>query len=68
MFNFEPVSMAGLPAYNTADIFPSLAVTGGKLVFCYGNGSAPVFLNGITGVKEGEINAGGVAPAAVTND
>lgn len=68
LFNFEPVSMAGLPAYNTADIFPSLAVTGGKLVFCYGDGSAPVFLNGITGVKEGEINAGGVAPAAVTND
>lgn len=68
LFNFEPVSMAGLPAYNTADIFPSLAVTGGKLVFCYGDGSAPVFLNGVTGVKEGEINAGGVAPAAVTND
>ena len=66
LFNFEPVSRAGLPAYNVA-VYPSMAVTGGKLVFCIGSG-VPVYLNGITGVKEGEINDGGIAPAAVTND
>ena len=67
LFNFEPVSMVGLPAYNAADIYPSMAVTGGKLVFCTGSG-VPVYLNGITGVKEGQINDGGVSPAAITND
>ena len=67
LFNFEPVSMVGLPAYNAADIYPSMAVTGGKLVFCTGSG-VPVYLNGITGVKEGQINDGGISPAAITND
>ncbi len=67
LFNFEPVSMVGLPAYNAADIYPSMAVTGGKLVFCTGSG-VPVYLNGITGVKEGQINDGGISPSAITND
>lgn len=68
LFNFEPVSRAGLPAYNAADVYPSIAVTGGKLIFCYGNGTAPAYLNGITGVNEGNINLGSADAAAVTND
>lgn len=68
LFNFDPVTMAGLPAYNTDGIYPSLAVTGGKLVFCSGNGTVPVYLNGVTGVNEGQINLGSAVAAAVTND
>ena len=68
LFNFDPVSMAGLPAYNTDGIYPSLAVSGGKLVFCSGNGTTPVYLNGVTGVNEGQINIGSAVAAAVTND
>ncbi len=68
LFNFDPVTMAGLPAYNTDGIYPSLAVSGGKLVFCSGNGTTPVYLNGVTGVNEGQINIGSAVAAAVTND
>lgn len=67
LFNFEPVSRLGFPEY-TVTVYPSLAYVGGNLVVCLGNGGTPVYLDGLTGVKAGEINIGSVASAAVTND
>lgn len=67
LFNFEPVSRLGFPEY-TVTVYPSLAYVGGNLVVCLGNGDTPVYLDGLTGVKAGEINIGSVASAAVTND
>ena len=67
LFNFEPESRVGLPPY-IADVKPSLAAAGGKLVVCLGDGSAPIYLNGITGAKEGTVNVGDASVAAVTND
>ena len=67
LFNFEPVSRLGFPEY-TITVYPSLAYVGGNVVVCLGNGDTPVYLDGLTGVKKGEINLGSAAPAAVTND
>ena len=67
LFNFEPVSRLGFPEY-TVTIYPSLAYVGGNLVVCLGNGDTPVYLDGLTGVKTGEISLGSATPAAVTND
>lgn len=67
LFNFEPVSRLGFPEY-TVTVNPSLAYVGGNLVVCLGNGDTPVYLDGLTGVKTGEINLGSATPAAVTND
>ena len=67
LFNFEPVSRLGFPEY-TVTVNPSLAYVGGNLVVCLGNGETPVYLDGLTGVKTGEINLGSATPAAVTND
>ncbi len=67
LFNFEPVSRLGFPEYTTT-VYPSLASIGGNVIVCLGNGDAPVYLDGLTGVKSGEINLGSAAPAAVTSD
>ena len=67
LFNFEPVSRLGFPEY-TVTVYPSLAYVGGNLVVCLGNGDTPVYLDGLTGVKTGEISLGSATPAAVTND
>lgn len=67
LFNFDPVAMIGMPAWST-EIYPSLAYIDGKLVVCTGDGSAPIYLNAKTGVKEGTVTLGSAAAAAVTND
>ena len=67
LFNFEPVSRLGFPEYTTT-VYPSLASIGGNIIVCLGNGETPVYLDGLTGVKMGEINLGSVAPGAVTSD
>lgn len=67
LFNFEPVSRLGFPEY-TEVVNPSLASVGGNLIVSLGNGSAPVYLDGLTGVKLGEINLGSSVAASVTND
>lgn len=67
LFNFEPVSRLGFPEY-TVTVYPSLAYLGGNVVVCHGNGNTPVYLDGLTGVKAGEINLGSAVPAAVTSD
>ena len=67
LFNFEPVSRLGFPAYTTT-VYPSLAYVGGKVVVALGDGNAPVYLNALTGVKEGSINVGSAKADAVTND
>ncbi len=67
LFNFEPVSRLGFPEY-TEVVNPSLASVRGNLIVSLGNGSAPVYLDGLTGVKLGEINLGSSVAASVTND
>ncbi len=67
LFNFDPVANLGLPAYDQK-VGPSLAALGGKLVICLGDGSTPIYINGLTGVKMGEINLGDAVAGSVTND
>lgn len=67
LFNFEPVSRLGFPTYTTV-VNPSLAYVDGKLVVSFGNGDVPVYLNSLTGVKEGTINLGSASAGSVTND
>lgn len=67
LFNMEPVSNLGVPNYSVY-VGPTMAALGGKLVLCYGDGSTPIYINGLTGVKEGEINLGGAVAGSVTND
>ncbi len=67
LFDFEPVSRLGFPEY-TEVVNPSLASVRGNLIVSLGNGSAPVYLDGLTGVKLGEINLGSSVAASVTND
>lgn len=66
LFHMEPVSMIGLPPYNTL-MNPSLAYVDGKLVINTGV-DAPIYLNGVTGVKEGTINVGSAEVAAIASD
>ena len=66
LFNFDPVTRLGLPAYSET-AYPSLGAIGGKLVVCTGSGT-PIYLNGMTGVKEGNINLGSAVCNAVTSD
>lgn len=66
LFHMEPVSMLGLPAYNVA-MNPSLAYINGKLVISTGN-ETPIYINAITGVKEGTINVGSAEVAAIASD
>ena len=67
LFNFDPVSNLGMPAFDQL-VGPSLAAIGGKLVICLGDGTTPIYVNGLTGVKMGEINLGSAAAGSVTND
>lgn len=67
LFNMDPVSNLSMPAYNEL-IGPSLAALQGKLVICKGDGSTPIYINGLTGVKMGEINLGSAVAGSVTND
>lgn len=67
LFNFDPVSNFGAPNY-AVGVGPTLAALGGRLVVCYGDGSTPVYLNGLNGSKMGEINLGSAQAGSVTND
>lgn len=67
LFNFDPVSRLGLPAYNQA-CYPSLAVSSGRLIFCYGNGTAPMVLNGKDGTKVGTMKLGSAKADVITSD
>lgn len=67
LFNFDPVSNLGMPNYATS-VCPSLAAVGSNLVICLGDGSTPVYLNKLTGVKLGTINLGSAVAGSVTSD
>ena len=67
LFNFDPVSNLGLPAFDQM-VGPSLAALQGKLVICMDDGSTPIYVNGLTGVKMGEINLGSAVAGSITND
>ncbi|MGV8829779.1 MAG: DUF5018 domain-containing protein [Breznakibacter sp.] len=67
LFNFDPVSMLGLPNFKTS-IGPSMAMCGGNLVVCLGDGKTPIYLNRSTGVKLGTINQGSAPNYSVTSD
>lgn len=66
LFNVDPVSMCGLPAFDQP-AFVSLAGLGNNIIVCTGSG-APVYLNCYTGSKVGEINLGSAVADAITND
>lgn len=67
LFNFEPVSRIGFPAY-TEMVYPSMAFSDGHLVVSLGNGTVPVYLNGQTGEKLGQINLGSAVADGITSD
>ncbi|MGN1211911.1 MAG: DUF5018 domain-containing protein, partial [Candidatus Cryptobacteroides sp.] len=67
LFNIEPVTRVGFPAY-TEDVCPSMAMLGGNLVVCFGNGEDPVIMDGLTGSKIGSLSLPGLNAAAITND
>lgn len=67
LFNMDPVSSYGVPDFTT-NVGPTLAALGGKLVICYGDGSTPIYVNGLTGAKMGEINLGAAVAGSITND
>ena len=66
LFNFDPVSNVGMPAY-TELVNISMAVSGNNLVLSCGDG-APVYLNKLTGVKLGTIEGASTDFASVTSD
>lgn len=66
LFNVDPVTMCGLPAYTTP-AFVSLAGLGSDVVVCTGNGT-PVYLNCFTGENKGQINQGAAVADAITGD
>jgi hypothetical protein len=66
LFSVNPGNI-GFPPYTDA-VNPSVAVLEGKLVISMGNGTAPKYLNGVTGVLEGELNLGAAKADAMTSD
>lgn len=66
LFNFDPVSRLGLPAYNESSI-ASLAYSGGVLCVCTGSGT-PMTINALNGAKIGTMNIGNATVNAITND
>ncbi|MCQ2177350.1 MAG: DUF5018 domain-containing protein [Bacteroidales bacterium] len=67
LFNFDPVSRLALPDYKSIAAV-SLASLEGYLVICTGDGDAPVYVDGLTGVKIGNIKLGSAVAGAITND
>lgn len=47
---------------------PSLGAVNNHLVLCMGDGTTPIYMNRITGVKIGEMNVGSIAVRSVAND
>lgn len=68
LFNFDAASRVGFPTFSAELIKPSLAYIQGYLVACLGNGDTPVYMDGLTGVKQGTINIGSAPAAAITSD
>ena len=66
MFSVNPGNL-GFPAYTEA-MNPSVGVLETKLVISMGDGTAPKYLNGITGVLEGELNIGAAKADGMTSD
>lgn len=66
LFSVNPGNL-GFPAY-TELVNPSIAVLGTKVVISMGKGTAPKYLNGITGVLEGELNLGAAKADGMTSD
>lgn len=67
VFNLDPVSRLGLPAY-TDGVIPSLAVSKGKVVFCYGDGSTTMLINAKDGTQAGTMKLGSAKADVITND
>ncbi|MGM9843635.1 MAG: DUF5018 domain-containing protein [Muribaculaceae bacterium] len=67
LFNMDPVSNLGMPAYNVL-VGPTIAALKGKVVICAGDGSTPIYINGISGAKQGEIKLGAAVAGSITND
>lgn len=67
LFNFDPVSRLGMPAYD-ATVNPTLGLCGSNLVISLGNGTDPVYVNNLTGDKLGTLSGMPEAIAAITND
>jgi len=67
LFNFDPVSHLGLPDYSTTSPI-SLAAIQGKLIISTGDGSAPMYIDGLTGEKKGTIKTGSAKVGSITND
>ncbi len=67
LFNLEPVTRLGFPAY-TEKVYPSMAYSKGNLVVSLGNGTTPIYMNGQTGEKLGEINLGSAVADGITSD
>jgi hypothetical protein len=66
LFSVNPGNL-GFPAYTEA-VNPSIAVLESKVVISMGNGTAPKYLHGITGVLEGELNIGAAKADGMTSD
>ncbi len=66
LFNIDPVSRLGAPAYNTP-VKSTLAYVDGYLVVSHGDGN-PMYLDARNGSKLGNITTGGFNVSAVTND
>ncbi|MBE6236619.1 MAG: DUF5018 domain-containing protein [Bacteroidales bacterium] len=68
LFNMDAISRLNFPAYSDEHIFPSLGYIGGHLVVSMGNGSAPIYIDALTGVKLGSIEVGDAPADAITSD
>lgn len=67
LFTFDPVTTLGMPAAS-AVVTPTIAAINGHLILCMGDGTTPVYLNRITGVKLGTINLGSAVAGSITSD
>lgn len=68
LFNIDPVTFLGLPAYDDESVAVSIAACGNTLIICPGNGTTPVAVNRLTGALIGDITLGDAEPGSVTND
>lgn len=67
LYHLNPVKLLGFPGFKE-HVYPSMGYVDGNLVVSFANGSVPVYLDALTGVKKGEINVGSVNPASITSD
>lgn len=67
LFNLDPKSRLGLSDY-FANVNPSIASIEGYFIVCEGDGSTPIYINGQTGTKLGEITLGSAEPGSIASD